>query len=321
MSFRLKGRAFFVTWSQLPFLQDDIPELQDLLGSILLLFRLFNATTFTRVCLERHSDGGYHVHAFVQYPTPIDRRLSSQWDYLGVHPNVKPKRTRSEQDAAVTYCEKEGFWLDEGERPSRPDSAAGTSSGISIVPDIATAVIDFSTYPSWLQFCYEHRVPSGYATEFWRSCRVGVETLELTEASEGQVSSPGLRDLHFDLERDRALVLVGPSGGGKLTWARREAPKPCLFVRHSDDLKHFRAGYHVAIIFDDMCFCGDLAGRGAWPRTSQIHLVDFDVGSSIHCRYTTVYIPAGVYKIFTGNTYMFTGPDAAIERRVHLLEL
>ena len=61
-------------------------------------------------------------------------------------------------------------------------------------------------------------------------------------------------------------------------WARIWMPKPALFVTHIDQLKHLRADYHKSIIFDDMHFNGDENGKGAWPRTSQIAIVDRENG-------------------------------------------
>lgn len=323
MSFRAAGSSFLITWSQINY---DGESTDFLLQTLLPLFRLLGTPSSLIVALEDHQDGGRHVHCFVCFSPRIDRRVSSQLDAFGKHPNIAPKRTRREQSAAYTYCKKDGNFVEWGD-PISFDSSATSSqhsnpgSRSEPVSNLADRVSEHSTYPSWLQFCYERGVPSGYCTELWRSCRVGVETLESSDPVEGNISCDRLLGMHFDLELYRALVLVGPSGCGKTTWARRHSPRPCLFVRHVDDLRHFRAGFHLSIIFDDMCFAGDLNGRGAWPRTSQIHLVDFDVGSSIHCRYVTVYIPAGVYKVFTGNSYMFTGPDEAIDRRVTHIDL
>ncbi|KAI9087989.1 hypothetical protein DFS34DRAFT_499336 [Phlyctochytrium arcticum] len=255
MSFRLKGRAFLVTWSQIPF--DDATIIQDVLGQVLLLFGLYGTPAFTRACIEQHQDGGYHVHAFVFYPTAIDRRLSNQWDFAGVHPNVKPKRTRPEQTAAISYCAKDGCFLDEGSEPEGSVAATGRSASDSLVPDIASALLEHSTYPGWLQFCYENSVPFGYASEFWKSSRAGAETLGPDSRSDGTISDERLRDMPFHPEEHRALVIVGSSGCGKTTWVRRNAPQPALFVRHIDDLRCFRSDFHLSIVFDDMCFCGD----------------------------------------------------------------
>lgn len=315
MAFRLKGTCFLITWSQLP-LTEDLQDATNLLQSILPLLAVYGDTTFVRAGIERHQDGGYHCHCFCQYARGLDRRLTTQWDLLGQHPNVRSKRTRRERSAAVAYAAKDGVFADEGELEEN-----GTREGAPGVPDLATALLEHTTYQSWLQFCFSSSVPFGYASEFWKSSRAGPETLEDDAGVEGEIHDPVLSGLSFSLESDRALVLIGASGIGKTTWARRNIPKPALFVRHVDDLRGFRVGFHNGIVFDDMCFKGDERGKGAWPRTSQIHLLDFHVGSSIHCRYLTCYIPAGIHKIFCGNYFMFNDGDEAINRRITCIEL
>ncbi|KAI9087996.1 hypothetical protein DFS34DRAFT_598500 [Phlyctochytrium arcticum] len=130
---------------------------------------------------------------------------------------------------------KDGFYVDDG-TPGWLATGGGDREGEPRVANIVAAVSEHATYPGWLQYCYEQGVPSGYCTELWRSCRIGVETLEGSDESAGEISDPRLLGLSLDVECRRALVLVGLSGCGKTTWARRYAPRPCLFVRHTDDL-------------------------------------------------------------------------------------
>jgi len=125
--------------------------------------------------------------------------------------------------------------------------------------------------------------------------------------------------LRFDRTCRQSLVIQGASGIGKTTWAKRNIPKPALMCSDIDDLKHFRRGYHIAILFDDMCFKGNIDGKGAWPRTSQIHLVDMENDRSIRCRHRNAMIPAGIFRVFTCNEYPFT-EDSAIERRVQYIQ-
>jgi len=114
----------------------------------------------------------------------------------------------------------------------------------------------------------------------------------------------------WDLKK--TLVLVGPSGIGKTTWAKKNAPKPCLFVSHLDDLKSFRADMHKSIMFDDVSVTH-------MPITSQIHLCDMENVRSIHVRYGTVTIPAGVPKIFTCNSSPIALEHPAIARRCQFI--
>lgn len=54
-----------------------------------------------------------------------------------------------------------------------------------------------------------------------------------------------------------------------------------------------------------------------WPRTSQIHLLDFDNVRAIHLRHVVATIPANVFKIFTSNEDIVDLSDAAIRRRIY----
>lgn len=314
MSFRLRGQAYLLTWSQVE--EDWSLSQHDLFESIVRLLRLLGTVEYCRVARELHRDSGVHYHAFVRYNIRIDRRITDQLDWGGQHPNIKIKRTKREQQTAITYLEKEGTYHDEGrfpdldQGPNSPDVAIDIIGQLELQPD----------YLGWLDWCFQHQIPAGYATEFWKAGRNKTETISDSTEDTGYLTLPELQELRFDTEDERAMVIVGPTGCGKTTWARQNAPKPALFVRHGDDLKAFRAGYHKSIIFDDMHFAGDENGKGAWPRTSQIHLLDWFCGSSIHCRYITAFIPAKTHKIFVSNEYPFTH-DQAIERRINRINL
>ena len=108
------------------------------------------------------------------------------------------------------------------------------------------------------------------------------------------------------------LLIIGESGIGKTTWAKRMMPKPILFVSHMDDLRKFKLSYHKSILFDDVKI-------SHMPETAQIHLLDTENPRSIHVRYGTVRIPARTPKVFTCNTYPVTYELPAIKRRTQLL--
>lgn len=54
-----------------------------------------------------------------------------------------------------------------------------------------------------------------------------------------------------------------------------------------------------------------------WPRTSQIHLLDFDNPRAIHLRHVVATIPSGIVKIFTSNSDIVDLEDPAIRRRIY----
>ncbi len=114
------------------------------------------------------------------------------------------------------------------------------------------------------------------------------------------------------------IILWGESGIGKTCLAKALLPE-ALMVSHTDDLLKYNPDEYDGIIFDDMDF-------KHFPRSAQIHLLDWDDNRSIHCRYVSAFIPANTRKIFTTNEpdgSVFDLTDAAIRRRVevhHLLD-
>jgi len=121
----------------------------------------------------------------------------------------------------------------------------------------------------------------------------------------------------ISLPMSKSLVIVGPAGCGKTSWAKEKAPKPALFIRHLDSLRKLNRS-HKSIIFDDLDF-------KHLPAHSQKFLVDIDNLAEIHVRFAVASIPAGVQRIFTAHDYLFSRDDPyhspAIERRLTLLDL
>lgn len=114
----------------------------------------------------------------------------------------------------------------------------------------------------------------------------------------------------------KCIFITGIKNCGKTQWALSHFENPHL-VRHNDQLKSFVPGFHDGIVFDDMNF-------HHWPRTSFIHLCDWDEDSEIHCRNTCGFIPAGTRKIFVSNEkYHEVVPDdhtgAILRRFSHII--
>lgn len=168
------------------------------------------------------------------------------------------------------------------------------------------------TEGEFLAYCSVHRLL--YAKAIWDNYHTDtIMTLTSDMDFAGNID-PRFQALvdNFEFHDNLTLLVVGEAGIGKTTWAKKTIPKPCLFVTHIDDLRKFKVGYHVSILFDDVCVTH-------FPDTAQIHLVDYENPRSVHVRYGTARIPAGIHKIFTCNTLPVSIHHAAISRRSQVL--
>lgn len=242
---------------------------------------------FYVVARELHVDGTPHLHACVEFVTH-QRRPVDWLDSFGIHPNKQDPR---KWQACIIYTKKGGDFIEGPEQV--------------IEEDLSAIVVGMDSEELWMEYCVSKRISFNYAQWFWARLRNDDCTL-LGSEFPGKMCGQ-LEKFQYQFG-PATLVLRGDSGCGKTLWAKINAPKPCLFVRHIDTLKKFRSGYHVSIVFDDVDF-------RHYPRTSQIHIVDFHNPSDIHCRNTCAHIPAGIYKIFTCNEWPLVFEDPAIARR------
>lgn len=298
--FRLRGKRFLLTWAQA---DGEFTAIRDFLSDFAAFKRL-------RIGRERHADGNHHIHAYVEFTRSLDRTLRAQWNLNGRRPDIRAKRTKREIQNAENYPAKDGDFEDFGAPFVEEDEDAPL--------DIVQKARECQDYGEFINWCHANKVQHGWGKDAWNQTKAQVETVDddsHTPLDDDSAVHRYLRELQFDENDGRSIVLVGPAGCGKTTWARRNTPPPCLFVSDVDDLKSFREGYHRSIIFDDMHFNGDADGKFAMSRTKQIHLVDRAFTRSIRIRYFNARIPAGVFKVFTGNHFMFMR-DPAIARRV-----
>jgi len=277
------GKRFFLTYPQC----DKLP------GELAVFLILQGPCTFYLVAREKHEDGNYHLHACVEFDT-IQRKPVDWLDFEGHHPNKQDPRN---WNACKTYCKKDGDFL------SGPEDGP-KSSPMEVCES-------YQKQEDWYDYCILKRIGFSFAEWYWN--RAHADSTTLTSDEHEGVIVERLQELTFDVEIHRTLLLKGPTGCGKTTWAKRRIPKPCLFVSHIDQLRLFKAGYHVSIIFDDCDF-------NHYPRTSQIHLVDFDNPRAIHVRYGIANIPAGIFKVFTCNEWPI-GEDPAVLRRVRRINV
>lgn len=286
--FILQGKFFILTYPRCDYNKDD-------LLSYLVSLRPCEKVV---VCHEFHADGTNHLHAAVSFEKRHQFRNADCFDFKGAHGNYQKCRSWPK---CVNYVRKSDdycFWPEDCENLLECTLA---QEGQDLDPN------DFGSEAEWLLHCLKEKVPFGYAKRIW----------DLSMRDKGSIITeniPGIirPDLDFlDMPNHCSVVIIGPTGIGKTTWACNKMEKPILLVTHMDDLRKFDKDFHKSILFDDMTFAH-------MPETAQIHLADFDLPRSIHVRYGTAHIPARTKKVFTSNEEPFS-VNSAIARRIKKL--
>lgn len=263
---------------------------------------------YTLVARELHADGRPHLHAAVRCSLPCRIRSCRILDIAGNHPNIQPARKWS---AWIQYCKKDGKYSERGEDPAF-DKPARPGQKELVPPELIIKNAKELTKGEFLVWMSTNHLQ--YAPVIWDSFHKDTMiTISQGEIIKGTVN-PIFQKLIAQVNwiEEKCLILVGESGIGKTTYAKQIIPKPALFITHIDDLKKFEPDYHKSILFDDVCF-------NHYPVQSQIHLVDYENPRSIHVRYGTARIPAGVAKIFTCNEDPINLTHPAIRRRVQVV--
>lgn len=241
------------------------------------------------------NEGTAHVQGFVVFKAKT--RLSTIKGIPGFErAHLEARKGKREQ--AADYCKKDGQYeeygvLNSGKHNKLKDAVEAAKKGAT--------VRDLWNQHAEVMVRNSKGILEG--RKYWKEeVKYDPEGFNLTDyAWNSEISE--------DVFKKRSLILCGPSGIGKTTWAKLRWPSH-LFVSHMDDLGRYDG--EEAIIFDDMMF-------SHLPRSSQIHLVDVENTRSIHIRYQVAVIPAFTKKIFLTNLpLIFDLNDSAIKRRVDL---
>lgn len=289
MTFKFDSSYVFLTY---PHSEFEHSQLHEFLSAIC-------TTEWCRIATEQHDDGDPHIHVVAKFTKRVQSRNERVFDYQGRHPNIQPVRS---VQRAVTYLAKGGQFSDIGPVPTGRQTRS---------LDEALQLAGQDDEAQYLRACLEARVPYQYAKRMRElAFQDNTNTIVNYECQESWLCNQLQQQT---LPENKCAVLVGPSGCGKSSWAKKMAPKPCLWVSHMDVLRMYRASYHQSIIFDDMCF-------KHMPLQAQIHLTDWIDARQIHCRYGYATIPAHTMKIFTCNEYPFT-KHPAIDRRINVIDL
>lgn len=257
------------------------------------------------------STGGRHIHALFEFSRRVDSIDVRCFDVADSvhqhHPNIKPvKYGKANWDRARDYVIKEDVAPLTNEEPKLDYGEIFEQA--SDAEDFLRLVL--KNYPRDYALNYERL--ASMAAKRWKSYSASTVTAVNPPSQQRTPFDLYTTDPHSVWDGRKSLVVVGPPGVGKTTWAIAQAPKPCLFVRHLDTLKELEPA-HRSIVFDDLDF------RHLPPHTQKF-LVDMEQPSTIHVRYAVATIPSGLPRIFTANEYPFEREGvhgAAVSRRVH----
>ncbi|AFR11834.1 Rep [Nepavirus] len=281
MTFRLQGRHIAITYSRCDYALDDI------------LAFLKNKHSGSRtvqhviVCSETHQDGSFHRHAYVRYSGKVNITNPEYFKFRHAQCNIQPCRNVA---AWNNYVRKDGDFVEWEED-------ATSSNGLyENAQNMGEA--DF------FQWALRSKIQFGYAQRAWDTQKKAAKLITFDEDNNPflDLNLPLTQELAgWHLSTNLTNVLVGPTGCGKTVYCFRNLLKPMLLISHIDDLKHFDPNLHRSILFDDMKF-------DQWPIQAQIHLCDRGLPRSIHRRYGTTLIPAGIQIAITCNENSFCLP-------------
>lgn len=254
--------------------------------------------------------GGRHIHALIQFTHRVDTRDVRFFDIGDSahqhHPNIQPVQYgKSNWEKALAYVQKED-----------PTPLTNIEPKLTYEEIYDTA----NSQEEFLQLVKKHHgrdfalnISSleRTAEKLWPTTSVNTVMSARTPSPQRTPFELTTTDPHSAWGTLKSLVVTGPPGVGKTTWALHVAPKPCLFVRHLDSLKKLRPS-HRSIVFDDLEF-------DHLPPATQKFLVDMEQIAEIHVRYGVATIPQGLPRIFTANVFPFTRDGVhgvAIKRRL-----
>lgn len=279
-----------------------------------ILYDVCERTPTLQYCISEETHprtGGRHIHALIQFTYRVDTRDVRFFDVGDSvhehHPNIQPVQYgKANWDKALNYVQKEDPCPLTNIEPKLSyeeiyDSANSKDEFLELVKKHHGR--DFALNIASLERTAE---------KLWPTTSVNtVTSARMPSPQRTPFELSTTNPLSAWAER-KSIVVTGPPGIGKTTWALHVAPKPCLFVRHLDSLKKL-SPTHQSIVFDDLEF-------SHLPVATQKFLVDLEQIAEIHVRYGVATIPQGLPRIFTANEFPFLKEGIhgqAIRRRIH----
>lgn len=202
-------------------------------------------------------------------------------------------------DQAFEYCRKDGEVVIEWDNKEQ-----GKRNDLDLVQE---AILEKKSK----KYLWEHHW--GSMVRYHRGIETGMRVL-MQDVKQSNYKLEDFPRTWREYDKKKSWIYWGESGIGKTQFALAQFKAP-LKVRDMDDLGDLDPDMHDGIVFDDVDF-------RHWPRTSQIHILDYE-RTSVRIRYKTVTIPKGFPRVFTTNEPggRIFKDEVAINRRFESIEL
>ena len=255
-----------------------------------------------------------HTHAFVWYRSRLDTIDVRFFDFNGIHPHASTKRSMiwAKNICMKYHC---GHKTKKDGRKYYIEPVKLYQRGVEdwrFEEELLQRAIDA---PTLKEACLELDIMP-------KSCSdVAAFRRDSTKRKFDQLPTGRDRSQYtrIDWDRTKALIVRGPAGCGKTSWAIAQFERPWK-VEDLDELKdmpHDTDG----IIFDE-CLFDDMSKKG------MVALTDYEQPRTIRTRFTNARIPREMPKIFTCNEHEHpfgdnpaTGGCDAIKRRIVLMDV
>jgi len=310
---RIRGKAFFLTYSQSAIPRDVITQW------------FARQIRMKRVIVgqEHHQDGNLHWHVLIEYEVEKDMRAGTYFNINGEHPNIliwqRTNPTRQSYENWFKfhwdYCKKEDqtpFIV--GEEPTSDRKRKRDELFTDAIKIARTASVNHA-----MKFL-EQNAPYDFLTKYDQIGRALVKVRNVSTQLQFPARPLSAFPLAPEIVGDwHCLYINGKTGLGKTQWARALLPEATV-VSHRNQLAD--CDFSKGVIFDDF-------EVSHWPPTAVIHLLDWDEARGLDVKHGHVVIPAHTKKIFTTNCdfdrwVSKDSTDAQVEackRRVHVVNI